>query len=41
MQATVIRASILSGDPNEYTTKAFAISDSCKKETVINQEKLL
>jgi len=41
MQATVIGASILSGDPNEYTTKAFAISGSCKKETVINQEKLL
>lgn len=38
MQATVIGASILSDDPNEYTPKAFAISGSCKKETVTNQE---
>jgi len=41
MQATVIGASILSNDPNEYTTKAFAISGSCKMELVEDQERLI
>ncbi|KDR65515.1 hypothetical protein GALMADRAFT_148622 [Galerina marginata CBS 339.88] len=40
VQATVIGASILSGDPNDYTTRSFAIS-SCKQETVQDQERLL
>jgi hypothetical protein len=41
MQATVIGASILSDNPSEYTTKAFAISGSCKREDVKDQQKLL
>ena len=41
MQATVIGASILSANPNEYTTKAFTISGSCKREYVKDQQRLL
>jgi len=41
MQATVIGASILSNDPSNYTTKAFAISGSCKMESVEDQERLI
>ena len=41
MQATVIGTSILSNDPSEYTTKAFAISGSCKMESVEDQERLI
>lgn len=37
----MIGSSILSGDPNEYTTKAFAISGSCKREYVEDQQRLL
>ncbi|KAF8875597.1 hypothetical protein CPB84DRAFT_1752637 [Gymnopilus junonius] len=39
--AMVIGASILSDDPNDYTTRPFAISGSCKCETVQDQERLL
>jgi len=31
----------LTADPNEYTTKSFAITGSCKRETVQDQERLL
>ena len=41
MKATVIGSSILSDDPNEYTTRAFAISGSCKMELVEDQERLI
>jgi hypothetical protein len=37
----VIGASILSGDPSDYTMRPFAISGSCKEELVEDQEKLL
>ncbi|KAF8908219.1 hypothetical protein CPB84DRAFT_1744384 [Gymnopilus junonius] len=40
-EATVIGVSILSENLNDYTTKAFAISGSCKMETFHEQEKLL
>ena len=41
MKATVIGSSILSNDSNEYTTRAFAITGSCKMETVEDQERLI
>ena len=41
MQATVIGTSILLANPNEYMTKAFTISGSCKREYVKDQQKLL
>lgn len=37
----MIGASILSVNPNEYTTKVFAISGRCKRECVENQQRLL
>jgi len=40
-QATVVGASILTASPSEYITKPFAISGSCKRETVENQERLI
>ncbi|KAF9473610.1 hypothetical protein BDN70DRAFT_937308 [Pholiota conissans] len=40
-EATVIGASILDEEPSKYVTKPFAMSGSCKRESLEDQEKLI